>query len=167
MNDQTLAQLEEMAEKKGISKRQLVLDAIDHFLHYQEPDTSEVDQLRSELDKARSERDQARSEADRRLSEINKLSLDISQRDDDLAKAKSKADQLMTAQDQLRSEVNLAREEEGLSRSELEHSQGIIKLKNEEIAFLRSHIHQLSEKIMPALPPGEEEAKAKKWWKFW
>jgi len=31
----------------------------------------------------------------------------------------------------------------------------------EELAFLRAHLSQLSEKIMPALPPGQEEAKRK------
>ena len=37
----------------------------------------------------------------------------------------------------------------------------------EELAFLRAHLSQLSEKIMPALPPGQEEAKKKGWWQFW
>ncbi len=167
LDDNTLAQLEEAAEKKGISKRQLVCDAVDHFLHYKEPDLSEIDQLRSELDKARSERDQARLEADQRVSEINRLMGEISQHKDGLEKARSEVSQFAIAQDKLKSDVNLARDEaEGLRR-ELEHSEGVIKLKNEEIAFLRSHVHQLSDKIRPALPPGEEEAKAKKWWQFW
>ena len=36
-----------------------------------------------------------------------------------------------------------------------------LTLKDEEVEFLRGHISQLSEKITPALPPGQEEAKAK------
>jgi hypothetical protein len=39
--------------------------------------------------------------------------------------------------------------------------------RNDEISFLRAHIYQLSDKITPALPPSEEEIKAKRWWQFW
>jgi hypothetical protein len=39
--------------------------------------------------------------------------------------------------------------------------------RNDEISFLRATIHQLAEKVTPALPPSEEEIKAKKWWQFW
>jgi hypothetical protein len=28
-------------------------------------------------------------------------------------------------------------------------------------------ISQLSEKLTPVLPPGQEEARAKSWWQFW
>jgi hypothetical protein len=40
-------------------------------------------------------------------------------------------------------------------------------LEDEEVEFLRGHISQLSEKITPALSPGQEEAKRKGWWQFW
>ena len=137
MDEQTLAQLEELAEKNGCSRRQLVLDAIAHSLNYKEPDTSEVDQLKSELNQAVSERDLARSERDKNSYEIKNRDLEISQRNDDLANARSNIDK------------------------------DLIKQKNGEIAFLRNHTHQLSEKIISALPSGKDEEKAKRWWKFW
>jgi hypothetical protein len=37
----------------------------------------------------------------------------------------------------------------------------------DEIAFLLGHRSQLSEKITPALPPSQEEAKKNEWWRFW
>jgi chromosome segregation ATPase len=37
----------------------------------------------------------------------------------------------------------------------------------DEIAFLHSHIAQLSQTIQLALPPGKEEIKKKSWWRFW
>jgi hypothetical protein len=54
----------------------------------------------------------------------------------------------------------------GLRRN-LEHYKKTLRLKDDEIGFLRAHLSQLSEKIMPALPPSQEEAREKHWWRFW
>ena len=77
-------------------------------------------------------------------------------------------------EDQLKSELELARAEkdqvstEVISlRRDMGHYKDTIRLKDDEIAFLRSHLSQLSEKITPALPPGEDEIKKKGWWRFW
>jgi hypothetical protein len=44
----------------------------------------------------------------------------------------------------------------------------VIRLKDEEISlFSRGHLSQLSEKLPRALPPSEEEIRAKHWWQFW
>jgi chromosome segregation ATPase len=45
--------------------------------------------------------------------------------------------------------------------------QDALKSKDEDLAFLRGHLSQLSEKLPKALPPSEEEAKKKGWWQFW
>ncbi len=166
LDDQTLAQVEEIAEKKGCSKRQFVLDAIGHYMNYREPDTSEADQLRAILNLAVSERDLARSECDKKIAEIKNLDLEISHRNDALSDARSNIDKLNISLNQLKSEIASIKEEREKLRSENEHSLSIINLKDEEIAFLRGHIKQLSEKIIRALP-SEECDKAKKWWKFW
>jgi hypothetical protein len=43
-----------------------------------------------------------------------------------------------------------------------------LKGKEDEIAFLRGHIDQLTQSISQlSLPPSHEEAKAKHWWQFW
>jgi hypothetical protein len=52
-------------------------------------------------------------------------------------------------------------------KRDLEHYRQTLSLKDEEIAFLRGHLSQLSEKIPKALPPSQEEAKKKGWWQFW
>jgi hypothetical protein len=52
-------------------------------------------------------------------------------------------------------------------KRDLEHCMQTLSLKDDEITFLRGHISQLSEKITPALPPGQEETKKKGWWRFW
>ncbi|MFB3766425.1 MAG: hypothetical protein ACE14P_14420 [Methanotrichaceae archaeon] len=167
VDDHTLAQLEEIAEKRGCSKRQLVLDAIGLFLNYKEPDTSEVDRLKAQLDQAISERDLARSECDKRSSEIKSLDLEVARRNDDLSNARSSIDKLTIGQNQLKSDIASIKGDKEKLEGELEHSQSIIEQKNEEIAFLRGHIKQLSEKIISALPSKDDKAKAKKWWQFW
>jgi hypothetical protein len=49
----------------------------------------------------------------------------------------------------------------------LDHYWQTLTLKDEEVEFLSGHISQLSEKITPTLPPGQEVAKAKHWWQWW
>ncbi len=166
LDDQTLAQIEEIAQKKGCSKRQYVLDAISHYMNYKEPNTSEADRLISALNQAVSERDLARSECDKKIAEIKNLDLEISHRNDDLAEARSNIDKLNTSLNQLKSEILSIKEEREKLRSDLEHSLSTVELKDEEIAFMRGHIQQLSEKIIQALP-SEECDKARKRWKFW
>jgi Lon protease-like protein len=107
--------MERAAIEKGITKKQLVLEAIDLYLHQ---DRSEFDQAIKDRDRARSEKDQASEEAT-------------------------------------------------VLRRDLEHYKETLMLKDDEISFLRAHISQLSEKITPALPPSQEEARAKSWWQFW
>jgi branched-subunit amino acid aminotransferase/4-amino-4-deoxychorismate lyase len=51
-------------------------------------------------------------------------------------------------------------------------SLGILKeamtAKEDEIAFLRGHVSQLTQSISQlSLPPSEEEIRAKHWWQFW
>jgi hypothetical protein len=37
----------------------------------------------------------------------------------------------------------------------------------DEVAFLRSHVSQLTQQITLAPPSGQEELKANRWWQFW
>jgi hypothetical protein len=42
------------------------------------------------------------------------------------------------------------------------------KAKEDEVSFLRGHVAQLTQSISQlALPPSQEEAREKGWWKFW
>jgi chromosome segregation ATPase len=40
-----------------------------------------------------------------------------------------------------------------------------LKVRDEDVAWLRSHVAQLTQQL--ALPPSQEEAKKKGWWQFW
>jgi chromosome segregation ATPase len=156
-DDLTLSEMERAAIEKGITKKQLVLDAVDLYLH----------QDRSELDQAIKDRDQARSDADQRWKENNQIKSELNQAKRDTEAGRSQEDQLRSEMDTVRSEKDQATGEAvGLHR-DLEHYKETLRLKDDEINFLRGHLSQLSEKITPALPPSQEEAKKKGWWQFW
>ena len=157
-DDLTLSEIDRAAIEKGITKKQLVLDAVDLYLH----------QDRSELDLAIKDRDQARSDADQRWKENNQIKSELNQAKRDLEAARSREDQLRSEADNARSEKDQASSEAVALRRDLEHFKDTLRLKDDEINFLRGHLSQLSEKITPALPPSQEEAKANRhFWQFW
>jgi chromosome segregation ATPase len=156
-DDLTLSEMERAAIEKGITKKQLVLEAVDLYLH----------QDRSELDQAIKDRDQARSDADQRWKENNQIKSELNQAKRDLEAGRSREDLIRSEVDKVRSEKDQASSEVvGLHR-DLEHFKETLRLKDDEINFLRGHLSQLSEKITPALPPSQGEAKKKGWWQFW
>jgi seryl-tRNA synthetase len=157
IDDQTNKELDQAAILKGSAKKQLILEAIDLYLH----------QDRSELDQAIKDRDQARSESDQRWKEANQIKGELNQHKRELEAARSREDQLRSEIEQSRSDKDQASSEAVGLRRDLEHYKDTLRLKDDEIAFLRAHLSQLSEKITPALPPSQEEAKAKSWWQFW
>lgn len=180
-DDQTIMEITEAAKKTNISKADLILKAIDHFLHPSDQADSGIDQLRSdfdqlrseldqtrsELDQARSERDQFRSDADKRWSELNAQKSEINQLKRDLEALRSKNDQLLIKQDQLRSENDQAKNELIVLKKDVERYQDTIKLRDQHISFLEATVHQALEKLPKSLPPSEEEIKKKGWWRFW
>ena len=119
------------------------------------------------MDQAIKERDQARSEADQRWKEANQIKTEFNQLKRDLEALRSQDDQLRSELEITRSEKDQASAEIiGLNR-DLEHYKDTLRLKDDEVGFLRAHLSQLSERITPALPPSQEEVKEKRWWRFW
>jgi len=157
IEDQVNNELDQAAISKGSNKKLLVAEAIDLYLH----------QDRSELDLAIKERDQLRSDQDLRWKELQQTRSELNQAKRELEAARSREDQLRSELDQARSSKDQASSEVVILKRDLEHYRQTLSLKDEEVEFLRGHISQLSEKITPALPPGQEEAKKKGWWQFW
>jgi hypothetical protein len=59
---------------------------------------------------------------------------------------------------------------EELERLKVTHEKTLeaMNLKDDEISFFRGHVSQLTQSISQlALPPSQEEARAKSWWRFW
>lgn len=156
-DDQTLKEINQRAKESGVGKSQLVLEAIDQFLHGS--DQSELADTKAALDKSR-------EELDRRWSEITTLRAEITAIKAELAQVRSAYDKEMITNDQLKQTADQAASElEGLRRDQ-DHFKDTLRLKDDEISFLRGHVAQLSEKI-PQLPPSREEAHKKQWYQFW
>ena len=158
VDEATLEKVDKDAEEKGISRAQWVSTAIESYLHLGGANPEEMHrellQLRTEKEqtwretthlkrteeKAREEATQAKARADRLQADLEKTHNDLAGTREELAGAKVEADKLREA----------------------------MKPKDDEIAFLRGHVAQLTQSISQfALKPGEEEIKKKGWWRFW
>ena len=157
IEDQVNKELDLLATEKGSTKKQLVLEAIDFYLH----------QDRSELDQAIKDRDQARSEADQRWKDLTQYRTEANQLKRDIEAARLREDLLRSEADQVRSSKDQVSAELGALKHDAQALRDALATKDSEISFLRATVHQLAAKITPALPPSEEEIKAKQWWQFW
>lgn len=195
LDDPVVKELDQIAKMKGISRAQLIINAVDAYLHQPEPSTEELDQLRIELDQANSElgrvkreMDQAsdlKTELEQLKAKYNQSTTEISQRWEETKILKKELDKLKKDLDEARS-VNqklkddlLKRQSEtdllAATREELiaattarDKLQEALKVRDDEIAFLRAHVAQLTQFISQlSLKPGEEEVKRKGWWQFW
>ena len=156
-DDQLMERIVQEANTRGITRHKLVLEAIDSFLY---KNGSELDSLRKELDSLLSERDSLKIELDKKWAEISQLRSEIDSQ-------KEVIDSQTINIDSLVSERDSAKIESDSLRNEMKHFNDTMKLKDDEIAFLRSHVHQLSEKLPKALPEFTEEERKKRWWHFW
>ena len=144
------------ANTRGITRHKLVLEAIESYLHR---NGSELDSLREDLDSLSSKCDSLKSALDEKWAEIRQLR-------SELESQKEVIDSLTIKTDSLGSERDSAKIESDSLRNEMKHFNDTMKLKDDEIAFLRAHVHQLSDKLPKALPEFTEEQK-KHWWHFW
>ena len=158
-DDQMLKEINQKAKETGIGKAQFVLEAVDQYLHG--GDQGELVSTKANLDKAR-------EDLDKRLSEITTLRTEITALKADLEKSRSAYDKVMISNQELQQSADQARSElEGMKRDH-DHFRDTLAIKDKQIGFLEGHVAQLTQSISQlALPPSQEEAKAKSWWQFW
>ena len=118
-------------------------------------------------DLAVKERDQLRSEQDLRWKELRQLRNELNQAKREIEAARSKENQLIFERDRAKSSEDQTSVELVVLRHDLEHFKDALRLKDDDISFLRGHLSQISEKLPKSLPPSQEEAKKKGWWQFW
>lgn len=157
-NDQLQKDINLAVKEKGIGKTQIVLEALDQYLHGTD---------HGELAEAISERDKTKADLDKNWSEITRLRAEITTLKADLDKSRSLAEKLQLENDRLKKTADQAHIDLELSRRDHEHALDTIRQDREQISMLSALTHQLTEKITPQLPPSQEEAKAKHWYQFW
>ena len=131
---------------------------------------TEASNLKDELEQLKTKHNQTTSDATQRWEELKgyksevtkvKKLLEESQATnlrlkDDLLKRQSETDQF-----------GKTREELAAAKTDRDRLQEAMRVRDDDIAFLRGHLSQLSEKLPKSLPPSQEEAKKKGWWQFW
>jgi chromosome segregation ATPase len=122
---------------------------------------ADLESLRRELDQARTEREQTWRESVQLRRNEEQLSTEAVQLRSKVSKLQDKTEQEHT---------DFTRCKEELERCKIGNEKVLeaMKLKDDEISFLRAHISQLTQSISQlALKPGDEEIKKKGWWRFW
>ena len=218
LDDPKVIELDQVATKRGISRAQLIINAIDSYLHQPEPSTEELDQLRISLEQKESDLDQARIKLDQANSEMDQIKLQLDQTKIKLDQSNTEASNIKDELEQLRTKYNqttsdatqrweelkgyksevtklkklleesqatnqhlkddllkrqsetdqLAKTKEELAATKMEADKlkEAIRVRDDDVAWLRGHVAQLTQQL--ALPPSEEEAKKKGWtWRFW
>ena len=153
VDDSVLSKVDEEAHNRDVSRSQVVSNAIESYV-------SGVKQGQIELHNTQLELNKSQTEVMQLKRKISKLENQLTEKDKTI---ESKGNGVM----QLEEKVNQTYADLNNARLDAAKYEMAFKAKDEEIAFLRAHLSQLSEKITPALPPGQEEAKKKGWWQFW
>jgi hypothetical protein len=111
---------------------------------------------------------QLRTDKEQSWREITLLKRTEEKARNDATQEKARADKLQATLEQAQNALTGAREELAGVRVEADKLKEAMKVKDDEIAFLRGHVAQLTQSISQfALKPGEEEIKKKGWWQFW
>jgi chromosome segregation ATPase len=161
-DEPTLAQIDREVEKSGSSRAQWLSSAIGAYLRLLElskgADPSEMAQELAQL----------RINNESLWRENQQLKRAEEKAREDAAQTRRKLSALEEQIASTLAELEKARSDMSLLEHDKAHFQDTIKQKDQEIAFLQAHIAQLTQSISQlALPPSQEEARAKSWWQFW
>ena len=186
--DPTLKKLEDSSSTKGMNRSQYVAKAIDFYSEEADNYKTEIDRLNSQLAEKTKELESLSIEVIPLREKVHTLENTLIDKDHEIGTKANEVFQkdkrIHTLENQiaetqkkiesLSNQVLLAKDEGMKAREDLEKARSdaikyelAFKGKEDEINFLRGYLSQLSEKITPALPPGQEEARAKSWWQFW
>jgi chromosome segregation ATPase len=153
LSDSILHKVDDEANKSGISRSEYVASAIESQITGSNQASITLHNTELELNKSQTEVMQLKRQ-------ITKLENQLAEKD---RLIESKAKEVMQADEK----VNQAYADVTQARAEVAKFEMALKLKDQHISFLEATVHQALEKITPALPPSQEEAKKKGWWRFW
>jgi chromosome segregation ATPase len=186
--DSTMNGIDAEVNHRGGSRSHFVADAIDFYIGTGRNLENEINRLNEELmiktaeAKSLSEKvlqlEESIPTIENQLAEahkeLNSKTAEVFQKDKKIRTMENQIVELQKKIESLSKEVLLAKEDGMKAREELEKTRSevakyemAIQLKDKQISFLESTVHQALEKITPQLPPSQEEAKKKGWWKFW
>ena len=162
VDESILAKIDEDAKEKGISRAQWVSTAIGAYLHREETlSGADLEEMHRELHQLRTDKEQS-------WREITLLKRTEEKARNEATQEKARADKLQATLEQAQGSLANAREELAGVRVEADKLKEAMKVKDDDVSFLRGHVAQLTQSISQlSLKPGEEEIKKKGWWQFW
>lgn len=153
MKDYDINRLREELEKKTSENKTLS----EKVLQLEE----QIPTIEKRLAETKNELNSKSGEVFQKDKKIHTLENQITERDKDFNSKISELGVLTTQIAEIKDQLNEA--------EKLKEKLGsALQAKEEEVAFLRGHIAQLTQSISQlSLKPGEEEIKRKGWWQFW
>ena len=146
--------MDNQANKRGLSRSAWIAEAIESTI-------SGENQIGEELHSTKLALNKAETDIMQLNRQIANLNNQLQEKDKTI---ESSAREINLLQIQLKNaDDNLQSARQDKTNFEL-----TMKTKQSEVEFLRSHIAQLTQSISQlALPPSQEEARSKHWWRFW
>ena len=158
MDEATLEKVDKDAEEKSVSRAQWVSTAIESYLHL---GGANPEEMHRELLQLRTEKEQT-------WREITHLKRTEEKAREETTQAQTKAEKLQAEVEQANKNLASAREELAGAKVEANKLREAMRVRDDEVSFLRGHVSQLTQTVSQlALPPSQEEAKKKGWWRFW
>jgi chromosome segregation ATPase len=187
--DSTLKKIDDQSNTKGITRSKYVAIALDFYADGANNYKNDIDKLNADLSAKTKELESLSFEVlplrekihtlENTLVEANR---DSNSRANEVFQKEKKIhtleNQLVETDKEIKSlskEVLLQKDEGMKLRDELEKARQeatkyemAFKSQQADIDFLRGHVAQLTQTVSQlALPPSQEEAKKKGWWRFW
>jgi chromosome segregation ATPase len=129
---------------------------------------NEISEKDDALDRLKQQIKESGSDATRRWEELKGIRSENTKLKKDIDAAQMTTQrlqgELLTKQAEV-DRIAALREELAITKTDRDRLQEALKVREEDVAWLRSHVAQLTQQL--ALPPSEEEAKAKHWYQFW
>lgn len=146
--------MDNQANKRGLSRSAWIAEAIESTI-------SGENQIGEELHNTKLALNKAETDIMQLNRQISNLNNQLQEKDKTI---ESSAREINLLQIQLKNaDDNLQSARQDKTNFEL-----TMKTKQGEVEFLRSHIAQLTQSLSQlALPPSQEEARSKHWWRFW
>jgi chromosome segregation ATPase len=141
VEDSVLAKIDKDAKEKGISRAQWVSTAIGAYLHREETlGGADLEEMHRELHQLRTDKEQS-------WREITLLKRTEEKARNEATQEKARADKIQATLEQAQNALAGAREELAGVRVEADKLKEAMKVKDEDIAFLRGHVAQLTQSI--------------------
>jgi len=158
VDEATLEKVDRDAEEKSVSRAQWVSTAIESYLHL---GGANPEEMHRELLQLRTEKEQS-------WREITHLKRTEEKARTEAIQAQARGEKLQADLEQVHKDLAGAREELAATRVEADKLKEAMRVRDDEVSFLRGHVAQLTQSISQlALPPSQEEAQKKGWWQFW